>query len=315
VVGAVAREPTGGGEIVVPADLVVDASGRGSKAASWLEAIGYPSPDELVMNAFWRYSSCFMQASPDYAPDFEGIAGPPRGPADPGPLRARAGGAFLIDGDRRWIVSALGVGSDHPPREPDAFRDFLKCLDVPELTQFIDSATFLTMPKTWSATANKFRRFDLLDSFPERLVVLGDAVATLNPAYGQGMSLAMWAARDLGAELETQRAKEPSGELHGLSARFQQRLADTLSFPWALSVHSDSAIEGAQSNFTLETIVDREYMRRLEALSMTDTDVARMFVETGHLIRTPEWMTEPALREQIAARWDELGKVEPSPIR
>jgi hypothetical protein len=44
-VGArVRRRVDGSAEEVLDADLVVDATGRGSRTPAWLEALGYPRP-------------------------------------------------------------------------------------------------------------------------------------------------------------------------------------------------------------------------------------------------------------------------------
>jgi hypothetical protein len=40
----VRRQADGGAEVVLDADLVVDATGRGSRSPLWLEALGYPRP-------------------------------------------------------------------------------------------------------------------------------------------------------------------------------------------------------------------------------------------------------------------------------
>jgi 2-polyprenyl-6-methoxyphenol hydroxylase-like FAD-dependent oxidoreductase len=45
VTGARVRHRTGGAEEVLGADLVVDATGRGSRTPTWLEALGYTRPE------------------------------------------------------------------------------------------------------------------------------------------------------------------------------------------------------------------------------------------------------------------------------
>ena len=59
VVGLDIEDRTGSTKVaeVVSADLVVDASGRGSRTPQWLESLGYPRPRETVVNGFLGYAS------------------------------------------------------------------------------------------------------------------------------------------------------------------------------------------------------------------------------------------------------------------
>src|SRR5262245_51079330 len=53
----------------VLADLVVDASGRSSRAPEWLEALGYARPEESTVNAFLGYASRFYTQPRDFRAD------------------------------------------------------------------------------------------------------------------------------------------------------------------------------------------------------------------------------------------------------
>src|SRR5262249_21929476 len=56
---ALLRRPAGGAAMPeeLEADLVVDASGRGSRAPQWLEALGYGRPEETVVDSHLSYAS------------------------------------------------------------------------------------------------------------------------------------------------------------------------------------------------------------------------------------------------------------------
>jgi hypothetical protein len=53
--GVLARSEAG--DAPLEADLVVDASGRGSRAPGWLAALGYPVPEESLVDAHLGYAS------------------------------------------------------------------------------------------------------------------------------------------------------------------------------------------------------------------------------------------------------------------
>jgi hypothetical protein len=54
----------GGGQSELAGDLVVDASGRSSKAPAWFGEIGLEPPAETVVDSFAAYASRWFQAPP-----------------------------------------------------------------------------------------------------------------------------------------------------------------------------------------------------------------------------------------------------------
>ncbi len=55
--GDAAPYTTARAEEFLPADFVVDAAGRGSRAPRWLAELGYPPPPETIVNSFRGYAS------------------------------------------------------------------------------------------------------------------------------------------------------------------------------------------------------------------------------------------------------------------
>src|SRR5829696_6780343 len=63
----VIRRADGSAEEVLEADLVVDATGRGSRSPVWLEALGYPRPAQDEVRIGVAYASRIYRRRPDHA--------------------------------------------------------------------------------------------------------------------------------------------------------------------------------------------------------------------------------------------------------
>src|SRR5207237_4739208 len=93
------------------ADLVVDATGRGSQAPKWLSALGYAAPLERTIKVDLAYTSRVYRRKAGGLGDAAGLlvsAMPPRG--------KRAAGILPIEGDR-WLVTLAGYLGDHAPSD------------------------------------------------------------------------------------------------------------------------------------------------------------------------------------------------------
>ncbi len=87
---------------------------------------------------------------------------------------------------------------------------------------------------TSHSTRNARRYLEKVRAWPEALIVLGDALATFNPAYGQGMSVAALGARTLSHALTRNGFTAP-----GLSTKVQHALAAPVEGAWSMAVGQD----------------------------------------------------------------------------
>ncbi|NEB10879.1 NAD(P)-binding protein, partial [Streptomyces coelicoflavus] len=179
------------------ADLVVDASGRGTRVVTWLDGLGVSGVRTRTVD------SGLVNASRVYRVP----AGAERFPltivhADPYVSRpGRSAMVMPVEGDR-WLVSCGGTRGGEPPADPEGFLRYTLGLPDPIVGRLISGAEPLTDVQLSRSTSNVRHYLDKAPHWPEGLVVLGDALGTFNPAYGQGMSVAAFGARTLGRELE-----------------------------------------------------------------------------------------------------------------
>ncbi len=167
------------------ADLVVDAGGRGSRAPRWLKEMEFQVPGETAIGVDFAYSSAQLRI-PAYAGE------PERmllflGPAP----HYWTGAAFEAIENDCWHLSLFGRFGDYPPADREGFLAFAQeAVPSRKLYQIIKDAEFVTdiVPHRFPSSVQ--RHYERLAAFPERFVVLGDAVSSFNPVYGQGMSSA-----------------------------------------------------------------------------------------------------------------------------
>ncbi|WP_225097026.1 NAD(P)/FAD-dependent oxidoreductase [Streptomyces sp. CoH27] len=226
-----------GRDTPLDADLVIDASGRGSQAATWLRALGHAPVEERVVDAGVAYASR-LYAAPD------GTLGR-RYPvvnvqADPRDAPGRGGVVIPIEGDR-WLVTLSGTRGGQPTADPDAFEHFaLTGLKDPVIGHLLAQAKPLTDPVTTRSTANRRRYYENAPSWPEGFTVIGDAVAGYNPVYGHGLTVAAQSAIVLGRVLDRHGPTAP-----GTARRIQRAVARPVGNAWNLAVGQDASYPGA----------------------------------------------------------------------
>ncbi|MBB6098540.1 2-polyprenyl-6-methoxyphenol hydroxylase-like FAD-dependent oxidoreductase [Deinobacterium chartae] len=208
------------------ADLVVDASGRGSRTPAWLEDLGLEAPAETQVTVRAGYTSRVYRRLPG---DLEGarmVYVTPRAPHE-----RRVGALAPLEGGR-WLVGLGGWLGDHAPPDEAGFLAFARSLPAPEIARVIERAEPLSDFATYRYPANLRRHYERLRAPLEGLIVLGDALCSFNPLYGQGMSVAA-----LEACLLDRCLRVDAGP--GLPGRFFKRAARLVQGPWQMATGED----------------------------------------------------------------------------
>ena len=203
-VSAVRYQPTGADQpadapvSTETADLVVDATGRSSRLSDWLGAAGWPQPPMRRMPIKLNYASALFKQDPKISDIGISIAQNQPGSGQP----PRQGGVLAVEGDR-WLVLVAGYADDRPTRDLEDFRK--RCRDdfPPAFGQIADHGELLGEVMTYHQADSRRRDYDQLERIPAGLIVAGDAVASFNPVYGQGMTSATLHASCLSAYLRS----------------------------------------------------------------------------------------------------------------
>jgi 2-polyprenyl-6-methoxyphenol hydroxylase-like FAD-dependent oxidoreductase len=280
VTGLLVKERGTGATSLVEADLVVDASGRGSKAPQWLEALGYPRPQETVINSHVGYASRYYRR-PSRQSDWKVLMIHPRPPSMP-----RSGMIFPIEGNR-WVVSLAGFG-DFPPNDDAGFLEFTRRLRSPFLHEALGDAEPISPIHGYRATANQRRHYESLARQPDGFVVVGDAACAFNPVYGQGMTVAALTALELRRCLREGAQRFP--------ARLQRAVARINEGPWVIATGGDvryPTTEGAEPS-----VADRfmqRYLDRVVKTATRDEFVFTAFVRVIHMLDSPRALLRPGV--------------------
>ncbi|WP_435348795.1 FAD-dependent oxidoreductase [Haloarchaeobius sp. HRN-SO-5] len=281
VEGVVVRNDDG--EAVLPADLVVDATGRTSRTPAWLADHGYPTPPVDEVHVDITYSTTFVERPAD---DRRVYLVPPE------PPRTRGGMAAPVEDDR-WVVSVHGIHGDEPPTDFGGLVEYARSLPVAELAQLLDEHPRASgTVESYPFPSNRRYRYEDLDRFPGGLVVVGDAVASFNPVYGQGMSVAALEALVLHDALAT-------GGREDLARRFFDAAGAVVGAAWLLAVGADFRFAQTTGPRPPGTDLVGRYLSRLVRRAHTDGDLTRAFVQVVTMERPPTSLLRPGVAWRV----------------
>jgi hypothetical protein len=185
------------------------------------------------------------------------------------------------------MLTLAGILGDHPPTDADGFLAFARSLQFPDIYGAVRGGEPLDDPVGFRFPASVRHRYERLDRFPDGLLVTGDAVASFNPLYGQGMTVAALEALTLRRHLE--RGVEPRPR------RWFRDLARVVDVPWDMSAGGDLAFPGVQGHRTAKTRLANAYLVRLHAAAAGDARLATAFIRVAGLVAPPRSLLGPGV--------------------
>ncbi|MFF5145121.1 NAD(P)/FAD-dependent oxidoreductase [Streptomyces sp. NPDC013157] len=277
-----------GRERTVEADLVVDATGRGSGASRWLAALGLPAPERREVDTGLAYASRLYLAPEQARAGFPVINVQPD-PRDPGPGRA---GFLLPIEDGRWIVTLNGTRGGEPSSSADDFVPFARDrLRHPLIGELLAQAEPLSDVAVTRATVNRRYFYERMRAWPDNFTVLGDALAAYNPVYGHGLAVGAQSAlllRDL--------TRRHGLGTPGLSRRVQKAVARPVGAAWDLAIGQDVFYPGATENGpTARDRILSAYVSRLMYTATGNGRIARRVTDVTSLERRAEVLLTPSV--------------------
>jgi len=268
------------------ANLIVDASGRGSAAPKWLESLGYQRPQEVEVKARIGYATREYRRRTDGSGKDQAVMISPTAPTE-------KHGTFLfpIEGDR-WILTAGGYVGDHPPSDEAGLLEYIRTLPAPDIYDIITNTEPLTEIVTYKYPTSLRRSYEKLTRFPEGYLVIGDAVASFNPIYGQGMTSAAMQTRALDNALQ-------QSNLQGVWKLYFKQVAKVVDMPWQLAVGEDfryPETEGVKPPFT---DMINAYVEKVHKATQRDPVVYAQFLRVLNLMAPPASLMTPGIMWRV----------------
>jgi 2-polyprenyl-6-methoxyphenol hydroxylase-like FAD-dependent oxidoreductase len=266
------------------ADVVIDAMGRGAHTPAFLERLGYGRPveDHIVMHT--NYVSQLLRI--------------PRGAlkemlVDIGPAPERPTGMFLSGYENdTWMFTVFGMVGHQPPHDLAGMLSFAQEYCPGHLVEVMRTAEPIGAVAHHHMPSSQWRRYDKMPRVPDGLLVCGDAVCSINPIYGQGMTAAALQAAALQKCL-----RAGAGDL---PRRYFRASAKPIGVAWQIVASSDLSfpgVAGRRSRFMRLSTLLLDW-----ALSACESDlaVAVRFFKVNGLIYSPMRLLHPAFVYRVA---------------
>ncbi|HET9388322.1 MAG TPA: hypothetical protein VFO44_01620 [Steroidobacteraceae bacterium] len=276
------------------ADLVVDATGRGSSSGAWLEGLGYQAPayDKVKIGLSYLTRTYRRRST-----DLDGRLGI----IVAGSAPTWRNGAILAQENDRWILSTGGFLGDDAPDDDQGFLAYLATLPTMAIHDLVARAEPLSDYTRYGYPFSGRRRYETLARFPDNYLVFGDAISSFNPVYGQGMTVAAQEALTL-----QQCLRAGSNDL---ARRFFRATAQIVDIPWNIAVGNDlrhPQVEGARPPM-LRFI--NWYIGKLHLAARHDIRLTTAFLKVVNLLSPPSSLLSPAIAWRV---W--RGNRRPSPV-
>jgi 2-polyprenyl-6-methoxyphenol hydroxylase-like FAD-dependent oxidoreductase len=269
-----------GGPTTMTADLVIDAGGRGSRGPAWLEEAGYGRPAEEEIRIGLGYTSCYYRRRATDPPNLYGIvclAAPPH---------TRLGIILAQDGNR-WVVTVGGYLGDTVPTDYQSFLAAVRALPTRDIYAMIADAEPLGKPVAYNFPSNLRRHYERMESFPAGYLVIGDAICSFNPIYGQGMTVAALEADTLEACL--------AGSADGLADRFFRATTAIVDASWDTAVGNDLSFPEVDGPRSPQVRVLNWYLDKVHQAAHHDAAVSIAFLKVINMVASPTALMQPRI--------------------
>ncbi|OMC49494.1 2-polyprenyl-6-methoxyphenol hydroxylase-like oxidoreductase [Mycobacterium sp. IS-2888] len=261
------------------ADLVVDATGRAARTPLWLNRMGYDRPREDHVSVQLTYVSQLLRMAPDALHERGFLVG-----VVPG--RPHGLGILHCENDT-WMFTVFGMAGHEPPADIAAMCEFVEDYAPAHMLAAVRAAEPVGEPARHRQPSSQWRRYDKMRRFPEGLLVIGDAICSFNPIYGQGMTVAALEAVALRECL--------SSGTRDLARRFFRDAMVPIRQAWELSANPDLSLPEIDGTPPLVTRLLNVYVDRVLAAAEHDTTAFNQFFRVTALVDPATRLLRPGM--------------------
>lgn len=288
-----------GDDTPLNADLVVDAMGRAARTPAFLEKLGYGRPEERRSTAHATYSSQLLHLPEGKVAEKMVFF----------PGRSTRGGLAAYE-DGAWMLTAgrLAIDTD-PPTDFAGMIELVEQTAPPHILAALRSARPLSDVAVFRYTGAVWRRYDRMPRFPAGLLVVGDALCSLNPIHGQGMTMAALEAVALQEHLLSPAATPQ---------QFFKAAAKHIGPTWAMNQANDQESPRLRGRRSLSGRLRSWTMNQTLKAAENDIVLTERLLRVANLVDPPSRLRDPALlRRAILGnmrRWRAQPAQSPRPL-
>ncbi|ORA12952.1 FAD-binding oxidoreductase [Mycobacterium asiaticum] len=288
----------GEGAQVIPAEFVVDASGKNTRVPEFLDrlGIGAPEVEQDIINCFYSTMQHRVPPERQWQDKVMVICYAYR------PFEDTYAAQYYTDSSRTLLSTSLVAYNCYsPPRTAKEFREFADRMPSPIVGENIDGLEPASPIYNFRYPNMLRLHYEKKRNLPRALVAVGDAYTSADPVSGLGMSLALKEVRAMQVLL----AKYGPGH-RDLPRRYYRSIAKMADTAWFV-------IREQNLRFNWMKDVEKKrpfyfgvltwYMDRLLELVHDDLDAYREFLAVVHLVKPPLALMKPGIAGRALGKW------------
>lgn len=275
-----------GGTRDLGADFIIDARGRASNLADWMKQMGLDGPPHETSPLASCYSSCLYEPTP----------GAPRPRLHQVAKFEDKLGVLIFPVENNRVLVSLGANAIMPmPKTQEEFLAYLRALPVPDAYDAIKPLHAITEISHSRFSASVRRNYHTLNRLPEGIVAIGDAVASFNPIFGQGMTVAA-----LEAEWLAKCLAKTDPRTAGFAKAYYAGVKPIVDLAWGLPDLEARRNNPKAQNWLIRFLL--WYTERMQKTATRNVYVSRTLLRVQNMIEPPTKLFGPPVFFRVLFR-------------
>lgn len=288
---AISLKNADGGHEIIAADLLLDATGRGTLTQAAFEMLGLPAVEESRVGIDFRYATVHFQ-TPSTERDWKIVASFPDTP-----VGRKIAYMMPLENGRSGAIIGQMHSEEDLPGDWESFKAVVGQLQSPTIAEALAGATEVGKVHHFALTDSIRRHYERVSQMPRGILPIGDAISRVNPVYAQGMTVAAREACLLRDILQSRVGlKDP---LAGLANEFVAAIEPMISVAWNMAATTDFAhpkTRGERPDGLEQALALQGALVKLAA---RDPEVHRTMIGVRQMIKPLSDLKSPELMARI----------------
>jgi NAD(P)H-flavin reductase/ferredoxin/2-polyprenyl-6-methoxyphenol hydroxylase-like FAD-dependent oxidoreductase len=296
VIGVIVEN--GGNRAVIPAEFVVDASGKNTPVPGMLERAGLGTPvvEEDCLNCF--YSTMQHRVPPQRAwrDKVMVICYAQR------PQQQYYAAQYFTDSTRTILSTSLvGYNCYRPPRNAEEFREFARLMPSSAIGSELDGLEACSPVYNFRYPEMRRFRYENMGTLPAGLVAVGDAYCSADPVSGAGMTKSLLELDELRKSLRAGVHRDA-----GWVRDYYRKVSLIADRIWLVIREQNLRYAWIKDGARKRPFYFRAhnwYVDRVFELLHEDPQVYRLYLLVTHFVEPPGALLRPGIVARVLAKW------------